>query len=460
MSEGPGASVLPIIRPSLQMRLLSLPLIAALPGTCLGLFFLWREPISLEVRWLVTIAIVLVSILVIRSLNRSVQASLRTVSGLLSALREGDYAIRAATKTPTDAFSEILVEINAFGESLQRERFGSVESAVLLGKVLEEIDVAVLGFDQQTRLKLLNRRARSMLGGVETDRSGQSAAELGVDDWLTGASPRVVDVTSEGNRGRWELRRGSYYETGEKYTLLFLSDLTPALREEERQAWKRLLQVLRHEVNNSLAPIQSLSSSLRELAGRDEASSEWSPELREGLEVISNRSKSLSRFLSAYTRLAALPEPDRSKLDVADMVRTVVALERRMVVKVTPGPAIEIDADVAQIEQLLINIIRNAVEAALENQGSVELSWHVHRGSLPMVEIVVSDSGLGIANSDNLFVPFYTTKSDGSGIGLVLSRQIAEAHGGTLTVENREGGLGCLARLRLPAYDEIRSIAN
>ena len=435
-------------RLTLETRILLCSSIAALPGVVVAVYFIWQQGYPTEVKLLLCAGLVGVTVSAIRFLRRSVIGSMRTLSGLLAAIREGDYAIRGANSSPPrDALGEVFHEVNALGENLQRDRFDTIKTAVLLGKVLEEINVAVLGFDQEYYLRLLNPRARSLLDETPKEVEGLSAEELGVTHWLKGNSPRIIDVKLGNAKSRWELRRGSYYEHGEKCTLLFLSDLTPALREEERVAWKRLLQVLRHEVNNSLTPIRSLSSSLRDLATRNNG--EWSSDIREGLDVIAHRSKSLTRFLNAYTRLAALPKPKLELVWVEELIKTVVALESRERVNIEPGSAVCVMADSAQLEQLLINLLRNAIEAVEHNRGSVTLSWSCHDAT-SSVEITISDDGLGIANDENLFVPFYTTKETGSGIGLVLSRQIAEAHGGSLVVENKETGQGCVAILRLP----------
>jgi signal transduction histidine kinase len=229
-----------------------------------------------------------------------------------------------------------------------------------------------------------------------------------------------------------------------------LADVSRPLRDEERQAWQRLIRVIGHEINNSLAPIKSIAGSLRSMAGRDLRPADWENDLRSGLEVIEGRSEALGRFMGAYARLARLPQPTVGPVDVAAWVRRVAALETRLEVKVTGGPAVTVAADGDQLDQLLINLVRNAVDAALETRGGVEVGWRTRGGVL---EVTVSDEGPGLPDPGNLFVPFFTTKSSGSGIGLVLSRQIAEAHGGALTLTSGEGGRGARACLRLPLSD-------
>jgi signal transduction histidine kinase len=227
-----------------------------------------------------------------------------------------------------------------------------------------------------------------------------------------------------------------------------ISDISRALRDEERQAWQRLIRVLGHELNNSLAPIKSVAENLVFILGRKDRADDWQDDMRSGLNIIATRSDGLARFMSAYARLAKLPPPSMRPLELGVLLRRVANLERRLPVQVLPSEDMAIQADPDQIEQLMINLLHNAVDATLETGGGVRVAWRLDRGS---VEVVVQDDGPGIPSAANLFVPFFTTKPGGSGIGLVLCRQIAEAHGGTLTLENREDTHGSEARLRLPA---------
>ena len=230
------------------------------------------------------------------------------------------------------------------------------------------------------------------------------------------------------------MRRSTFRERGLPHELLVLTDLSRTLREEERRAWQRLVRVLGHEMNNSLAPIKSLAGSLETLLRRDPMPQDWKQDTRSGLKSIASRADSLSRFMQAYARLAKLPTPQMEDVDLVDLVQRVVSLEPRLAVKIRSGPKMKIRADAAQIEQLLINLVHNAVDAALETHGGVTIGW---REIGECVEIVIADEGPGIMNTANLFVPFFTTKPEGSGIGLALSRQIAEAHGGSLGLTNR-----------------------
>jgi nitrogen fixation/metabolism regulation signal transduction histidine kinase len=307
--------------------------------------------------------------------------------------------------------------------------------------------VAVFAFDQEQCLRLANRAGERLLGQPSERLLGRSATELGLQRCLHGEETRTEQMTFPGGMGRWEMRRSSFREHGMPHQLVVLSDLTTALRDEERQAWQRLLRVLGHELNNSLAPIQSIVGSLAAMMTRQPRPDDWQDDLGRGLTVIGSRAEALSRFMSAYARLARLPKPTLQPLEVDAWIRRVIALETRLKIELTPGPPLTIPGDGDQLDQLLINLVRNAADASLETGGSVRVSWHKEPAFL---EICIEDEGPGLSDTANLFVPFFTTKPGGSGIGLVLSRQIAEGHGGGLTLENRKSGPGCLATLRLP----------
>ena len=330
---------------------------------------------------------------------------------------------------------------------LREQRLGALEATALLRTVMEEINLAVFAFDDAQRLRLVNRAGERLLAQPIERLLGRTAGELGLADCLQGEPTRTLQMTFPGSIGRWGMRRSSFRQGGKPHQLLVLADLSQALREEERQAWQRLLRVLGHELNNSLAPIKSIAGSLGSLLGKEPPPADWKEDMQGGLGVITARADALSRFMEAYSRLARLPQPKLGAVEIELLIRRVAGLETRVPVVLAPGPNLMIQADGDQLEQLLINLLRNAADAALETRGGVKIGW-VKTGS--QLEIRVEDEGPGLSNTANLFVPFFTTKPGGSGIGLALSRQIAEAHGGSLTLENRKQGTGCLARLRLP----------
>jgi nitrogen fixation/metabolism regulation signal transduction histidine kinase len=422
-------------------------LAAAAPGSVISLIFLWTGNYTPKVQWTLTVLIATVMLGFTFALHERIVIPLQTLSNLLAALGEGDFSIRARGASREDPLGQVMVEVNALVDTLRDQRMDALEATTLLRKVMAEIDVAVLTFDDDRRLNFINRAAADLLGQPAERLLGRTAMDLGLDDCLEGDTPRVLNATFPAGPGRWEIRRSEFRQGGRPHELLVLSDLSRVLREEERQAWQRLIRVIGHEMNNSLAPIKSIAGSLTTIVDREPPPEDWQEDLKRGLSVIATRSESLSRFMSAYARLAKLPAPRPQPLEVSGFVSRIARLEQRIGVHVIPGPAGIVHADSDQIEQLLINLVRNAVEAAAHTGGGVRVGWQRRAGAF---ELWVEDDGPGLANPGNLFVPFYTTKPGGSGIGLVLSRQIAEAHGGTVTLENRADAKGCRATVRLP----------
>jgi two-component system nitrogen regulation sensor histidine kinase NtrY len=420
---------------------------AVVPAIIIAIALLWFGDYSAKLQWTLTIVIVACFALFISSAREHIVHPLRTMSNLLAGLREGDYSIRARNAREGSALGEVLREINSLGETLRQQRLGAFEATALLRTIMSEIDVAVFTFDPARRLRLINRAGETLLGRTMDRLLGKTAKELTLDTCLDVNEDEPLTLNFPGASGRWGIRRSTFREQGLPHELLVLTDLSRTLREEERRAWQRLVRVLGHEMNNSLAPIKSLAASLESLLRREPLPPDWKDDTSAGLNSIASRADSLSRFLEAYTRLTKLPPPQKQDVDLARLVQRVVDLEPRLNVKILAGPMRQIHADAAQIEQLLINLVHNAVDAALETHGNVAIGWREKEDS---IEIFVQDDGPGIMNAANLFVPFFTTKPHGSGIGLPLSRQIAEAHGGSLVLMNRANGKGAEALLRLP----------
>ena len=430
-----------------ERRILLLALCAGLASTVVALILLWSGGYSSKLQWTLTVLMVLTWLSFAFTAQSRVVFPLRTLSNLLAALREGDYSIRARGANEGDALGDVLREVNALGETLRQQRLGALEATALLRKVMEEVDVAVFAIAGNGALRLVNRAGERILNQPEERLLGVNAAELGLAEYLTGETPRIEQIAFPGKSGRWEIHRGNFREAGLAHQLLVITDLSRALRDEERQAWQRLIRVLGHELNNSLAPIKSVAENLGSMLSRKDRDPDWADDMRSGLNIIAARTDGLARFMSAYARLAKLPPPTFQGVDVGVWIRRVTGLESRLQVKLQAGPEVRIQADPDQLDQLLINLLRNAVDASLETGGGVQVGWNREDG---YIDVWVQDNGPGIPNPTNLFVPVFTTKPGGSGIGLVLSRQIAEAHGGTLTLENRETERGCEARLRLP----------
>jgi len=438
-----------------ECHLQLLAIAAGLPGTLVALIILWTGNYSTPTAWTLTVLIAGTWLGFAISIRHRAVFSLQTLSNLLAALREEDFSVRARGAGREDAMGEVITEVNALSETLRQQRLGALEATALLRTVMEEIDVAIFTFDNDNKLRLVNRAGERLLARPSERLLGFTASELGLAACLEGEPTRTMELDFAGGSGRWGMRRGSFRQGGLPHHLLVLSDLSRTLRDAERQAWQRLIRVLGHELNNSLAPIQSvaqgLESGLQSAMKLPELSEGPNAgileDLRDGLAIIRSRTEALARFMAAYARLARLPQPKLAPVHVPALIGRVAKLVTRISVKVVEGSNVVISADADQLEQLLINLVRNAVDAAVETGGGVEVGWS-RQGS--QLDVWIRDEGPGITNTANLFVPFFTTKPGGSGIGLVLSRQIAEAHGGELTLANRSDVRGCEARLSLP----------
>jgi PAS domain S-box-containing protein len=434
----------------LERTLTLLVLAGALPAAVAAGVWLATSALSPELRWTLTALIVAALVAAAASARQMTERALQLIASLLGALREGDYSIRGPVAPPGSALALVLREVNDLGSTLHRQRTEAIESTTLLTHVMEEIAVAVFAFDPANRLLFANKAGEQLVGRTGADLLGAPASALGFEEYLSGDSRRLIDRVFGGRRGRYEVRRAQFYREGRPHHLLVLVDLSQALREEEQAAWQRIVRVLSHEINNSLTPIKSIAHSLRRIVERAPGF-ERSGEVTGGLALIEERSGALSRFLRAYAQLARLPKPQPVPVNVGTLINRIVELEHRVPVLVRPSPPVRLVADSDQVEQLFINLVRNGVEASRETGGSVVIGWKQSDGWL---ELTIEDDGKGLPETANLFVPFFTTKPNGSGIGLALSRQIAEAHHGSVTLENRTPGPGCRATVRMPLGSE------
>lgn len=413
------------------------------------------------VQWIVLVVLAGGWAFVVSLLMEQITRPLQTLANVVAALREDDYSFRARGAIRNDAMGDLALEINALASMLQAQRAGALEAMALVERVLDAMQSPVFAFDQEGKIKLINAAAEQMLGVDAKKALGRPSGEFELAYLIDASDDDLFSLGNGQHAARWIVKRANFRLSGVPHTLVVLSDVSAALREEERLAWARLIRVLAHEINNSLAPIKSIAESLRGRVAVAVAGDQ-SGDFERGLEVIENRAESLNRFLQAYRQLMGLPAPRLEMVPLAPLIRRVAQLETRVKVNLAEGAEITLPADPDQIQQALINLIRNAAEAALgpdtthEGTACVGIEWKDNGNE---VTIGITDNGPGLTNASNLFVPFYTTKPNGTGIGLVLAQQIAQAHRGIVELRNRnDGRSGCRAELRLPLTNSMREM--
>jgi len=418
----------------------------SLPGILLAAILLYREQFSSGSAILIACCLLLYLVLIAAALIETLVRPLQTLSNVVASMREGDYSFRARGAASRDALGELAAEVNALADLLQKQRVRSLEATALLGRILEVMHAPLFAFDRENVLQLVNAAGTQLLGRPYARCFGHSSTELGLDDLLNAGDQTIHSFGEKSTR--WLLRKAAFRQDGAPHTLLLLADVSVPLQEEEQAAWKRLIRVLGHELSNSLAPIKSIAGSLLARVDAMEGDAETMRDFRRGLGVVESRADALHRFVQSYRLLAQLPTPHVRPVALAPLLEQVVLLEQRLRVILEPGPAVTLRADPDQLEQMFINLLANAVDATVANDAQmVKLSWRVADGA---ASVTIEDSGMGIANTDNLFVPFYTTKPKGSGVGLALAQQIARAHGGEIRLVNRDDRDGARATVRLP----------
>jgi two-component system nitrogen regulation sensor histidine kinase NtrY len=421
-------------------------LLLTLPGLIFAAVYLYQKEISLAPALLLSGCLLLYLLVIAAALIEGLIRPIQTLSNVVSSLREGDYSFRARGAGTGDAFGELAAEVNALANLLQKQRVRSLEATALLARILEVMHAPLFAFDRENLLQLVNNAGVKLLGLTHARSFGHSARELGLEELL--AAPDQSIHSFGGRSTRWLLRKAIFRQDGAPHTLLLLADVSLPLQEEEQIAWKRLIRVLGHELSNSLAPIKSIAGSLLARVDNMKGEDATLRDFRRGLGVVESRADSLHRFVQSYRLLAQLPPPNFKHVALGPLLERVVLLEQRLPVQLDPGPSVTLDADPDQLEQMLINLLRNAVDASLANGDEpVRVSWRLDDSALL---VAIEDRGMGIANAENLFVPFYTTKPAGSGVGLALAQQIARAHGGEISLVNREDGDGARATIRLP----------
>lgn len=431
---------------ALEHKLTAALIIASLPMLFMALYLLWSHAeFSWHMRVFLSAVMLLPWLFALLWQSSRITQQWRVLVNVAESVRLGDYGFRIRGAQDPGALGELVRELNSLAEQLRQQRLHALEQQLLVDKIIRDIDVAIFAFDHRQRLTLANRLALRLLQAPLENVRGQSAEALGLKALLELDHSRTIEHQFAGQTGQWNVRVDQYREQGLPHYLLFVSDLQHLLRREEQKLWTRLIRVLSHEVNNSLSPIISISESLRSIADRSD--SEAIEDTQQGLHVIQERASSLTRFVQRYAELARLPTPQCQSQDLRRVLTGLQTMAEGSALEMDIAPSpLPVFIDAGQIQQALLNLLKNAREAS-DTPQTIALRAQTQGQH---IQLQIIDQGKGIANTSNLFVPLYTTKPGGSGIGLLICRQIIEAHGGSLTLRNRDDGPGCIAEMLLP----------
>src|SRR3954451_3977511 len=395
-------------RAPFERRIIRSSLWLAIPGFVTSGVLIWLQAWALESKLALLAAELIVCGLILAALHDQIIRPLQTLANVVGALREEDYSFRARMAVPDDALGELSLEVNMLADLLAEHRVGAIEATALLQRVVEEVDIPLFAFDPGETLRLVNSAGERLLRQASPRLLGRAAADLGLKSCLTAENASVIPLHLNSD-ARWFLRRSSFRQRGVPHTLVVLSDVSRALREEERLAWQRLIRVMGHELSNSLAPIKSIAGSLSSRVSGTQMDAEVRSDLQRGLEIIETRSASLQRFLEAYRKLAQMPAPALREVALEPLIARVAALETRIKVSVQPGPGVVFQADPDQLEQMLINLIRNAADAVLESSSVSGVKHPIEPGKVTVrwsaesldVTLAIEDDGPGLSNPSN-----------------------------------------------------------
>lgn len=371
----------------------------------------------------------------------------RSLSNLLEAMLKGDYALRLRSDKPDSALDELVISINKLAEHLSQQRLMSVENQLLLNTVIEHIDVAILSVDENGLTHQLNPAAKKLISANNSKERKAVTEQIEILKNMAIGRSQVLQLSFAQHNGRFRVHCEEFRSSGLQHRLILITDIAHLLRMEEDKAWQNLVRVLSHEINNSLTPIASISQTLLKMSQSQQGFPPEDKDLSQGLKLISERSHDLQEFVNSYKKLNKLPAPNLQEFDITLIANKVANLFDQKKFKIISQESIALMIDAIQIEQVLINLVKNGIEASTDNQPPVTMSWLYTEDQC---RILIVDCGTGVRNPENLFVPLYTTKPHGSGIGLALSRQIIESHNGQLTLSNRSDQQGCVAQIVLP----------
>jgi len=436
----------PRFRIATDLRVLLLVLSTLVPISVLGVWVHSESDWPLSAQLLIAALVVAWILLVATSVRSELLRHVRTLSNIVESIRKNDYSMKGARAREPGELAELYRQVNELTNSLAASRQGEQELLDILDKIVSQINVAIVVCDADDRIRLVNRLASALLRTHAEELVGIDLAATPLAKLPVSSEPRLLDFRFPGAEGRWQVSQHYYHHQGRASRILFIADLKQVLSDEEIAAWQRLIRVISHEVNNSLTPITSLCQTLTNILDKPD-SARYADDVRQSLRVIAERANGLREFIGVYARLARLPEPQKVLFPVTNLVDKLRGFFAGKPLEIAPFPAITLFGDPVHLEQALINLVKNGLEANPADASPIQLTCHVENGTC---EFLVADRGPGISNPANLFVPFYTTKSEGAGVGLVLCRQIAAKHNGQVTLVNRTDGPGAVAKLVLP----------
>lgn len=363
---------------------------------------------------------------------------------------KGDYSMRSRLQD-NQVLNEVSRLLNELAETLSAHKLAAKESQLLLERMIEQMDAMIIATDGQDHIVLANKSAQHFFNLNNIPLNTVHFPSHPIGQRVIACDSEILSLESEGLTGQFLLLKETFLSGGKTHQLYVIRDANRLLMQKERKAWQGLVRVLSHEMNNSLTPIIAISQQVEKKLTEPESEQEHEKHLasiKTGIGIIRERASSLSSFISAYGELTHLPEPQKSLCNLKQLVEATLTLCSGFEHSPEPeySPNLEYRIDIAddlqlhidkkQIEQVFVNVIKNAQEAMAESQIK-RLNISAEKAA-NHIKLRFIDTGSGIANSDNLFVPFYTTKPKGSGIGLALCRQIMFNHNGTIDLFNRQ----------------------
>jgi PAS domain S-box-containing protein len=449
---------------SFEVKLIRYLLVAALVPTLILMLAFWQFKASLYLSLLILLLLGSLITYCVYMTQKKMSSQLRSLANLLTGLSEGDYSMRGVKHQKDGALAELIEQINNLTNTMAEHRFIAHESQLLVTKVIQHIDVAIIAIDQNKHIALLNPAAEKLLATTQKEALGKPLAGYNATELLSIKEQQLIELSFAPQQGNYQVIHDHYREQGQQHDLYFITNVHGLLREHERQAWQNLIRVLSHEINNSLSPIASIASTLKIQATKQNLDSMYA----DNLSIISKRASSLKNFIGSYRQISFLPEPQKVSTNLAHIMNQLQPLFPHRKLEFNHSFNRELFIDIVQIEQVMINLIKNADEAMKiveinnyqkpsssftgdsinkNNSSVITIDIYVKQHN---VVIKITDQGTGIRNSENLFTPFYSTKKQGSGIGLLFSRQIIEAHGGSISMLNRDNVQGCVVKVNLP----------